>query len=134
MRSRRAAPSLAGCSLEIKESRTELKTKDKEGHFISYNPPRYEYSYNFFAKIDVNSPYFDDINYSISNGYIKVGERPMTGVQSNWRVTSSFVGINNENKYSRSSIFSAGTGTAAERPCHMSLLRRRDNAGRKRML
>ena len=88
-----------GCSLEIKESRTELKTKDKEGHFISYNPPRYEYSYNFFAKIDVNSPYFDDINYSISNGYIKVGERPMTGVQSNWRVTSSFVGINNENKY-----------------------------------
>ena len=55
-----------GCSLEIKESRTELKTKDKEGHFISYNPPRYEYSYN---------------------------------VQSNWRVTSSFVGINNENKY-----------------------------------
>ena len=89
----------AGCSLEIKESRTELKTKDKEGHFISYNPPRYEYSYNFFAKIDVNSPYFDDINYSISNGYIKVGERPMTGVQSNWRVTSSFVGINNENKY-----------------------------------
>ena len=88
-----------GCSLEIKESRTELKTKDKEGHFISYNPPRYEYSYNFFAKIDVNSPYFDDINYSISNGYIKVGERPMTGVQSNWRVSSSFVGINNENKY-----------------------------------
>ena len=89
----------AGCSLEIKESRTELKTKDKEGHFISYNPPRYEYSYNFFAKIDVNSPYFDDINYSISNGYIKVGERPMTGVQSNWRVSSSFIGINNENKY-----------------------------------
>ena len=94
-----SASNLAGCSLEIKESRTELKTKDKEGHFISYNPPRYEYSYNFFAKIDVNSPYFDDINYSISNGYIKVGERPMTGVQSNWRVTSSFVGINNENKY-----------------------------------
>lgn len=89
----------AGCSLEIKESRTELKTKDKEGHFISYNPPRYEYSYNFFARIDVNSPYFDDINYSISNGYVKVGERPMTGVQSNWRVSSTFVGINNENKY-----------------------------------
>ena len=43
--------------------------------------------------------YFDDINYSISNGYVKVGERPMTGVQSNWRVSSSFVGINNENKY-----------------------------------
>ena len=89
----------AGCSLEIKESRTELKTKDKEGHFISYNPPRYEYSYNFHTRIDVNSPYFDDISYSISNGYIKVGERPMTGVHSNWRVSSSFVGINNENKY-----------------------------------
>lgn len=88
-----------GCSLEIKESRTELKTKDKEGHFVSYNPQRYEYSYNFFTRIDVNSPYFDDITYSISNGYIKVGERPMSGVQTGWRMSSSVVGINNENRY-----------------------------------
>ena len=88
-----------GCSLEIKESRNELKTKDKEGHFVSYNPPRYEYSYNFFVTINVNSPYFDDITYSVSNGYVKVGERPMTGVHSGWRMSSSFVGINNENKY-----------------------------------
>ena len=88
-----------GCSLEVKESRTELRTKDKEGKSVSYNPPRYEYSYNFYVTIYVNSPYFDDINYSISNGYIKVGERPMGGVQSNWRMSTNFVGMNNVNKY-----------------------------------
>ena len=40
-----------GCSLEVKESRTELRTKDKEGKSVSYNPPRYEYSYNFYVTI-----------------------------------------------------------------------------------
>lgn len=88
-----------GCTLEVKESRNELKTKDKDGKSISYKPPRYEYSYNFYVTIHVNHPYFDEISYSISNGYIKVGERPMTGVNSNWRVSRSTVGAYNENKY-----------------------------------
>ena len=34
-----------GCFLEVKESRTELRTKNSEGKSVSYNPPRYEYSY-----------------------------------------------------------------------------------------
>ena len=89
----------AGCFLEVKESRTELKTKNSEGKSVSYNPPRYEYSYNFHVTIHVDHPYFDEISYSISNGYVKVGERPMTGVQSGWRVSSGFTGIHNENKY-----------------------------------
>ena len=108
----------AGCSLEIKESRTELKTKDKEGHFISYNPPRYEYSYNFFAKIDVNSPYFDDINYSISNGYIKVGERPMTGVQSNWRNLGNEIkeAVDYMQRTARGEAAAGGAGAASSQP------------------
>lgn len=88
-----------GCSLDIKESRTELRTKDKEGKSVSYNPPRYEYSYNFYVTIYVNNPYFDDINYSISNGYIKVGERPMSAAQSGWRMSTNYVGKYNTNKY-----------------------------------
>ena len=65
----------SGCFLEVKESRTELKTKNSEGKSVSYNPPRYEYSYNFHVTIHVDHPYFDEISYSISNGYVKVGER-----------------------------------------------------------
>ena len=40
---------LTGCDLEIKENRSELKQKDSEGKQVSYNPPRYEYSYNFYV-------------------------------------------------------------------------------------
>ena len=88
-----------GCSLEIKESRSELKTKDAEGKSVSYNPPRYEYSYNFFVTIHVNTPYFDDIGYSISNGYINVGERPMNTAQSGWRVSSNSGAMRNTGRY-----------------------------------
>ena len=67
-----------GCDLDISESRTELKQKDAEGKSVSYNPPRYEYSYNFNATIRVDHPYVDDMKFSVSNGYIKTGEHRMT--------------------------------------------------------
>ena len=67
-----------GCDLDISESRTELKQKNAEGKSVSYNPPRYEYSYNFYATIRVNHPYVDDMKFSVSNGYIKTGEHRMT--------------------------------------------------------
>ena len=75
-----------GCDLSISESRTELKTKNAEGKSISYNPPRYEYSYNFYATISVNHPYVDDMKFSITNGYIKTGERRMDGASTGWRM------------------------------------------------
>ena len=67
-----------GCDLDISESRTELKQKDAEGKSVSYNPPRYEYSYNFNATLRVDHPYVDDMKFSVSNGYIKTGEHRMT--------------------------------------------------------
>ena len=42
---------VTGCNLDIDERRSELKREDKDGKEISYNPPRYEYSY------DSTSPY-----------------------------------------------------------------------------
>ena len=90
---------VTGCTLETQESRSELKTKDAEGKSVSYKPPRYEYSYNFYVTIHVNTPYYDEIKYSISNGYINVGERPMNPAQSGWRVSSNAVGSKNLNRY-----------------------------------
>ena len=42
-----------GCDLNIKETRIERKTKDSKGNYVSYNPPRYEYSYDFRVSISL---------------------------------------------------------------------------------
>ena len=73
------------CRLDIDESRSELKDKDTEGKSVSYDPPRYEYSYSFHVEIDVDHPYFDSIRYSISNGYIRTGDRPDPVVLDGWQ-------------------------------------------------
>ena len=89
---------VTGCDLEISESRNELKIRDAEGKSVSYNPPRYEYSYNFYAAIRVNHPYFDQIRYSISNGSVKVGEQPMSGPAAGWKVNKPGVSLR-QNEY-----------------------------------
>ena len=70
---------VTGCNLEIDEDRRELMTKDEEGRSVSYDPPRYEYSYAFSVEAFVNHPYFDRMRWSISNGHVKTGEIPMAG-------------------------------------------------------
>ncbi|MBR0164842.1 MAG: DUF4428 domain-containing protein [Lachnospiraceae bacterium] len=88
-----------GCTLDMQESRHELK-QTKDGKQVSYNPPRYEYSYDFHVNIHVSTPYFNEISYSLSNGYVKVGERSMSAgnrmmgaAAAGWSVRSSSVGI-----------------------------------------
>ncbi|MBR3293140.1 MAG: DUF4428 domain-containing protein [Oscillospiraceae bacterium] len=78
---------ITGCDLDIEESRHELKDKDAQGRLVSFNPPRYEYSYNFYVSIRVNHPYFDQIRYSLSNGYIKTGERVLANAPGGWQVS-----------------------------------------------
>ena len=46
---------VTGCRVDVDESRSELKRKDSEGNEVSYNPPRYEYSYDFYVIISVNN-------------------------------------------------------------------------------
>ena len=70
---------VTGCNLEIDENRHELMTKDEEGKSVSYDPPRYEYSYAFSVEAFVNHPYFDRMRWSISNGHVKTGEIQVTG-------------------------------------------------------
>ena len=77
---------ITGCDLDVDENRHELKTTDKDGKSVSYVPPRFEYSYNFQVTIYVSHPYFDEMKYSLSNGYVKTGERQMTAVPAGWRV------------------------------------------------
>lgn len=90
---------VTGCDLDVDESRHELKQKDSEGKSISYNPPRYEYSYNFHATIHVNHPYVDDMKFSVSNGYINTGEQRMTAPSGGWNIHTNVVNSLRLNEY-----------------------------------
>jgi hypothetical protein len=61
---------VTGCSMDVNEYKNELRTTDREGNSVSYNPPRFEYSYDFYMKVDVNSPWFDEIKFKINGSMI----------------------------------------------------------------
>ena len=55
------------CEIPVSESKRQLYTKDAEGKQVPYNPPRYEYSYSFDVQLTINSPYFSNIRFDLSN-------------------------------------------------------------------
>ena len=57
---------ITGCRTDIDESRTELMREGPDGKEISYVPPRYEYSYDFYLVISVRHPYFDEMRFSLN--------------------------------------------------------------------
>ena len=63
---------VTGCNIDVSESKTEQKQKDSEGKQISYNPPRYTYSYDFNMLIHVNHPWFDEIRFRLNTSSIRV--------------------------------------------------------------
>ena len=65
---------VTGCRTEIDESRSEIKRTDSEGNEVSYNPPRYEYSYDFDIIINVNNPYFDEIKFRLNPSSIEISD------------------------------------------------------------
>lgn len=64
------------CNLDIQHSREELKYQDKEGKSVSYQPPRYEYSYTFYIEINVNHPYFSQIRFRLNPRAIEITSEP----------------------------------------------------------
>lgn len=79
-----------GCDLEIKEHSMELK-RTVDGRSVSYNPPRYEYYYDFHVTVRVNHPYFSDMAFDLNSGSVHTGEVRMSvgGNNGAWRVSSS---------------------------------------------
>ncbi len=69
---------VTGCDLDIDEKRTELKREGKDGEKVSYDPPRYQYSYDFYIRIHVRNPYFDDIRFKLNNRNVEI-ENDKTG-------------------------------------------------------
>lgn len=65
---------VTGVDLDIIENKSEAKTKDSEGKMISYNPPRYEFRYDFYIVIHVNNPYFDTIRFQINPSSVYINK------------------------------------------------------------
>ena len=63
---------LTGCRMDIDEHETELERKDENGKMVSYDPPRYEYSYDFDIILTVNNPYFDEIRFRLNSSSVEV--------------------------------------------------------------
>lgn len=70
-------------NIDVQESKRELMARNSKGEEVSYNPPRYEYSYDFYAEIHVNHPYFDEITFQLNRDSVEletVERRPGFGV------------------------------------------------------
>ena len=67
---------ITGCRMDIDETRNELthESKDREGKTVrkSYNPPRYEYYYDFYIIISVNVPYFTEMKFKLNDGRVHI--------------------------------------------------------------
>ncbi len=59
--------SIMSCTLRTEEDREEIYMQNANGDDVSYNPPRYKFTYDFYMDINVNNPYFDEINVKIND-------------------------------------------------------------------
>ena len=58
---------VSAANYTVDEDRDEIYTRDANGNSVSYNPPRYEYSYKIEMTINVNSPYFSEIEFELTD-------------------------------------------------------------------
>lgn len=54
-------------NIDIEEDRDEIRYKNNDGEEVSYNPPRYKYEYRFEVVINVDSPWFNEINFELTD-------------------------------------------------------------------
>ncbi len=75
---------VTGCRMDIDETRTELTREGKDGKEISYDPPRYEYSYEFDIIISVSNPYFDEMRFRLNPDTVTVTQGVSSGVSGSF--------------------------------------------------
>ena len=56
------------CDTDVVENKDEIFKEDGNGNKVSYIPPRYEVDYEFNVVINVNSPWFSQIELELSSG------------------------------------------------------------------
>ena len=120
----------AGSNLDIDENKNEVYRELSDGKRVSFNPPRYEYEYNFSMTIHVNSPWFSEIQFRVNDNTIdNRGSAEYREAQRNA----------DEIKKTVEQIRSGVRETARERERaedrhDLPALQRHDHTGRKRLL
>ena len=66
---------ITNCRVDISEHRREEKYKDKDGEMKSYYPPRYQYSYDYYIEMNIDSPWFDEIRFGLNSWSVDEHER-----------------------------------------------------------
>jgi len=62
---------VVSCEIEREEHQEEVYQQMQDGSKRSYNPPRYDYTYDFEVNIQVNSPWFNEIKFRLNPSTIK---------------------------------------------------------------
>ena len=87
--------------LNIEEHRRELK-QTVNGQSVSYNPPRYEYSYDFEVTVRVDHPYFDDMKFNLNSSSVDTGSARMgEATTGGWGLKAAWDTFTNQNKTDR---------------------------------
>lgn len=66
---------VTSCRMDVEQDRTEEQYRDQNGEMRDYVPPRYKYSYKYKMMIDINSPWFDDMDFQLHNFDIDANDR-----------------------------------------------------------
>ena len=66
---------ITSCRLDVEQDRTEEFYEDKEGNEQSYDPPRYNYSYDYKIEIGVRAPWFNEMRMSLNTFSIPEHDR-----------------------------------------------------------
>ena len=60
------------CIVDIDEQREEVKHKDSDGNYVSYEPRRYEYKYDFYINFVLNHPYLEAMRFKINDRRVEI--------------------------------------------------------------
>lgn len=80
-------------NMEPEESKREIYYKDSTGANKSYEPRRYEYSYDFYYEIHVNHPYIEEIRFQLNDKPVEM-RNPATTSQPNGFFGAVAAGLN----------------------------------------
>ena len=71
--------SVTSAKVEVSDFRHEEKMRGADGKEVSYNPPRYRYTYDFYVKVTLNHPYVDDMRFKLNRNTVEVYSQGSAG-------------------------------------------------------
>ena len=62
---------VTGCEIDIHESKRELYAKTSDNRMVSYNPPEYDYDYDFYVTVYVTGFFNNVMKFKLNTGTIE---------------------------------------------------------------